>query len=384
MAEPSQSTSRVEPFLAHRTLPAPTVLPPRVRVLVMFGGQSAEHDVSRVSAANVLAALDRSRYEVVPIGISTTGRWTHAEEAVELLRGGNLHELGSHGLPVEGTDMDVLATIEASGADIPTVALPILHGPNGEDGTIAGLLELSQVAYVGSGVLGSALSMDKAKAKEVLALHGINQAAFATATEWELSEQWCAEMVDRLGFPIFVKPANMGSSVGVSKARDERELRSAITEALRFDERLVFEEFIDGREIEIGVLGNEHPRCSVAGEIRAGAEFYDYEDKYRDDAAELIIPAELTVAEMAEVERVALAAYRALRCEVLSRVDVFVHPTRGVLLNEINTFPGFTPISMFPRLWAASGLDYSALLDEMIRLALDRHERTSKRRGAQR
>ena len=141
---------------------------------------------------------------------------------------------------------------------------------------------------------------------------------------------------------------------------------------------------IDGREIEIGVLGNEHPRCSVTGEIRAGAEFYDYEDKYRDDAAELIIPAELTVAEMAEVERVALAAYRALRCEVLSRVDVFVHPTRGVLLNEINTFPGFTPISMFPRLWAASGLDYSALLDEMIRLALDRHERTSKRRGAQR
>ncbi len=320
-----------------------------------------------------MAALDPERYELVPVGIDRSGTWAIAHEATELLARSGADAPIS--LPTGGTAIEPQLALQ-SDAPSTTVVIPVLHGPNGEDGTIQGLLELADVAYVGAGVLGSALAMDKSKAKEVLAANGVAQARFRSAAEWEIDDDLLAEIAADLGFPIFVKPANMGSSVGVSKAVDAPGLAVAVAHALRFDERLVFEETVVGREIEIGVLGNNQPRCSVPGEIVPGADFYDYDDKYVDGSAKLVIPADLSADEIAALERLALRAYSALRAEVLARVDVFYEEGgRGFLLNEINTFPGFTPISMFPRMWQATGLSYSALLDEMIRLALERHAR---------
>ena len=343
---------------------------------MLFGGQSAEHDVSRLSAANVMAALDPARYDVVRIGIGRDGSWMLAGEPGD-------HPLdaapGLGGLAVAGPPVDVVPTVRrAAGtdADLPVVVLPVLHGPNGEDGTIQGLLELTGAAYVGSGVLGSAVSMDKAMAKTVLGAAGIPQARYRVARGWELTDELVADIAGDLGFPIFVKPANMGSSVGVSRAVDAAALDLAIDAALEHDEILVFEEAIVGRELEIAVLGNEEPRVSVPGEIIPAAEFYDYDDKYRDGAAKTVVPADLPPGAAEEMAELALRTYRALRAEGLARVDMFYDEGgRGFVVNEINTFPGFTPISMFPMLWGASGLGYSDLLDEMIRLALDRHAR---------
>ncbi|MFN8052023.1 MAG: D-alanine--D-alanine ligase family protein [Acidimicrobiales bacterium] len=370
-------------------LPAPrrpTELPPRVRVVVVFGGRSAEHDVSRLSAANVMAALDPERYEVVPIGIDRDGTWLLAAgHAADALPAGD--DAGLGGLRVAGPPVDALPELQARRADdLPVVVLPVLHGPNGEDGTIQGLLELADVAYVGTGVLGSSVSMDKAMAKTVLGAAGIPQARYRVAREWELLDPATAtdvldDIADDLGFPIFVKPANMGSSVGVSRAVDRDALDRAVADALDHDEIVVFEEAIVGRELEIGVLGNEFPRASVPGEIVPAAEFYDYDDKYRDGAARTIVPADLSPGAVAEMSELALATYRALRAEGLARVDMFYDEGgRGFVVNEINTFPGFTPISMFPMMWGASGLSYGDLLDEMIRLALDRHARRRRRR----
>jgi len=349
-------------------------------VVVLFGGRSAEHDVSRVSAANVVAALDPQRYEIVPVGIGRDGTWMLAGAPGELAAPSDratsdpaASDLG--GLAIAGPPLDVLPALQAS-ADLPLVVLPVLHGPNGEDGTIQGLLELTGVPYVGSGVLGSAVGMDKAMAKTVLGAAGIPQARYRVAREWDVDADLLADVAADLGFPIFVKPANMGSSVGVGKANDAAELAAAVDAALAFDELVVFEEAIRGRELEIAVLGNEAPRVSVPGEIIPAAEFYDYDDKYRDGAAKTVVPADLPPGAAAEMADLAVRTYRALRAEGLARVDMFYDEGgRGFLVNEINTFPGFTPISMFPMLWAASGLTYPELLDEMIRLALDRHAR---------
>jgi len=356
-----------------------------VRLVVLFGGRSAEHEVSRVSAAHVLAAVDPERYEVVPVGIDRDGRWSVSTSALAEL--GPDRRPPAAGLTVGGPDTDPLpvlrgdrAAATAGDAAPPTVVLPVLHGPNGEDGTVQGLLELADLPYVGSRVLGSALAMDKVAAKEVLAAHGIAQARFRSAAEWELDTELLDDIAGDLGLPLFVKPANMGSSVGVSKVTTRDQLGPAVVAALAHDELLVFEEGVVGRELEIGVLGNEAPRCSVPGEVVPAAEFYDYDDKYRDGAAQLIVPAALDAAERAAFEAVALAAFRALRCEGLARVDVFLVPGRGFLVNEVNTFPGFTPISMFPRMWEASGLSYPRLIDEMVRLALDRHARRHRGR----
>lgn len=340
---------------------------------MLFGGRSAEHEVSCVSAAHVLAAIDPDRYEVVAVGIDRDGRWSLAEGALASLGPQRVPPAG--GLDPSGPTVEPLPTLRGGDPATPTVVLPVLHGPNGEDGTVQGLLELADLPYVGSRVLGSALAMDKAAAKEVLAAHGIAQARFRSAYEWELNDGLDGRILEELGLPLFVKPANMGSSVGVSKVNDRAGLDAAIEAALTHDELVVFEEAVVGRELEIGVLGNEAPRCSVPGEVVPAAEFYDYDDKYRDGAADLLVPAPLDAEQIAAFEAVALAAYRALRCEVLARVDVFLEPRRGFLVNEVNTFPGFTPISMFPRMWQASGLDYPELIDEMVRLALDRHDR---------
>jgi D-alanine-D-alanine ligase len=264
-----------------------------------------------------------------------------------------------------------------------TVVLPLLHGPMGEDGTVQGLLELADVAYVGAGVLGSALAMDKAMAKQVLAANGIAQSRYRAFAEHELTPGMPAALAAELGLPCFVKPANMGSSVGVSKAHSVEELRDAITHALSYDEWVVVEEAVVGREIEVAVLGGLAPEASGVGEIVPGAEFYDYEDKYVTDGAQLLIPAPLTPEQTAEVRALAVRVFQVLRGDGLARVDFFLEEGgRGFLCNEANTMPGFTPISMYPKLWQAAGVSYPELIDRLVDLALERHGR--RRRNTKR
>lgn len=356
---------------------------PRTRLVVLFGGQSAEHEISRISARHVLAAVDPDRYDIVPIGISRSGRWGLAEATLAALAAGP--DALPDALEVDGPAVEVMAAIAPAPDAAPVVVFPLLHGPLGEDGTVQGLLEVAGVAYVGCGVLSSALAMDKAKAKEVLAANGIAQARWVTGHEDEIramgTAAFAARLADDLPFPMFVKPANMGSSIGVSKVRNLDELGTALDLALVHDEWLVVEEGIDGREIECAVLGNHHPRASLPGEVIPGADFYDYEDKYFSGEAQTRIPAALDPDVTAEVQALAVATYRALRGEGMARVDVFYeHPGRGLLVNEVNTIPGFTPISMYPKMWAASGLAYPDLIDELVRLALERHARRTARR----
>ncbi len=378
----------------------------RTHVIVIFGGESAEHDVSCVTAAHVLRALDPERYDVTTIGISRSGEWMLADDAMAALARGRdalPERLEATGRP--SSLGDVLAgtahTIARDAPDIArTVVLPLLHGPMGEDGTVQGMLDLAHVAYVGAGVVGSAVSMDKATTKRVLAAEGIPQPRFVALRADEVANTngdsratslAIRDAVTQLGLPLFVKPANMGSSVGVAKAKTLDEAVAAANAALAYDEWVLFEEAVTGREIEVAVLGNRDPRASVAGEIIPGREFYDYEDKYIGDGATLLIPAPLSEAESAEVRNMALQVFRAVRAEGMARVDFFYEQTRadgsagrGFLCNEINTIPGFTPISMYPKLWQASGVAYAELIDELIELALERHERRMRFRNTQR
>jgi D-alanine-D-alanine ligase len=345
-----------------------------IRLVVVFGGQSAEHDVSCVTASHVLAAADPERYRVEPVGITRDGRWVRADDARAALGAG--HRAMPAALAAAGTDIAPQAAVSPIEADETVVVFPLLHGPMGEDGTIQGLLELGGVPYVGAGVLGSALAMDKVSAKEVLAHHRIPQAAWRSLRIGERTEGTARELIDRLGLPLFVKPANMGSSIGVSKAHDPAQVQAGLDLAFSYDEFIVAEEAIVGRELEVAVLGNTELKVSVPGEIRPGAEFYDYGDKYEDGTADLLIPADLPDQVLVELEDLARRSFRALRVEGMGRVD-FLHEEdgRGLLLNEINTIPGFTPISMYPKLWEASGLPYAELIDELVRLAVERHRR---------
>ena len=346
----------------------------RTNLIVLFGGQSAEHDVSCVTASHVLRAVDQTRYSVTPIGISRDGQWALATDALAALTAANVampERLVAAGDALSPTPM--LASAQAAG---PVVVLPLLHGPLGEDGTVQGLLELLDVPYVGSGVLGSAVSMDKAVAKELCAFHRFEQAGWVSLRDHEVSAARLEAVIALLGLPVFVKPANMGSSVGVAKASSLAELRVAVDHALGYDEWIVIEEAIVGREIEVAVLGNLHPEASMPGEIVPGKDFYDYADKYLDDGAQLLIPAPLSEAETDEVRALAIKVYQALRCEGLARVDFFFEPNgRGFLINEVNTMPGFTPISMYPKMWQYSGLSYPELVNRLIELALERHQR---------
>ncbi len=363
-------------------MPSPAELPPRVNLVVLFGGQSAEHDVSRATAAHVLAALDPQRYDVRAIGITRDGQWVDAGDAarvqLEVIRRGQVADgpAIAAGLDVVGPPTHADPVLARGVDDAPTVVLPLLHGPLGEDGTVQGLLELADVAYVGAGVLSSAVSMDKAMAKTVLDAHGIPQARWKAYLEHEIGSGTVAEIVEAFGLPVFVKPANMGSSVGVTKAKTVADLTAAIETALGYDRVVVVEEAVVGREIEVAVLGNETPRASVAGEIIPGHEFYDFADKYIDGGAKLLIPAPLAEADAARVRELAVEVFRALRGEGLARIDFFFEEGgRGFLCNEANTMPGFTPISMYPKLWQATGVGYAELLDELVHLALDRHAR---------
>ena len=346
---------------------------------MLFGGESAEHDVSCTTAAHVLKAADPERYRITPIGISTAGQWALADGAARALEAGRDALPGR--LDPTGTDLSPTPMLaDATAGDEITVVLPLLHGPMGEDGTVQGMLELADVAYVGSGVLGSAVAMDKAMAKQILTAAGIPQARFRSFAEHEITPGLPNDLVADLGLPMFVKPANMGSSVGVSKASTVEAVRDAIEHALTYDETIVVEEAIVGREIEVGVLGNDDPQASVPGEIVPGEEFYNYDDKYVTDGAQLLIPAPLGDDAADEVRSLAIETFRALRCAGLARVDFFYEMDdsgngRGFLCNEVNTMPGFTPISMYPKLWIHSGVPYTELIDRLVDLALERHSR---------
>ena len=335
----------------------------RIHVVVLFGGQSAEHDVSCVTAAHVIKALDSTKYDITAVGITREGKWVVAQPQADVL-------------VADGEPTSITPIVEQARGDARTVIFPLLHGPLGEDGTIQGVLELANIAYVGTGVLGSAVAMDKGVAKQVLHANGIPQPKYVSLREAHVNEAALLHAADTLGLPVFVKPANMGSSVGVSKAHSIDEMRSAVQHALTYDEWVLIEEAVVGREIEVAVLGNVHARASTPGEIIPGNEFYDYADKYIGDGAQLIVPANLTADEVEAVQHLAIVIFHTLRAEGMARVDFFYEQHgRGFLCNEINTIPGFTPISMYPKLWQASGMSYPALLDELITLALDRFTR---------
>jgi D-alanine-D-alanine ligase len=385
----------------------------KLRVGILFGGRSGEHEVSLLSAASLLNAIDKQKYEVVPIGITKDGHWLTAEHAENLLQGKLMIE-PRHlraGDPETTSPAAVLARGEAvmvppepvhrqSGfvpfqSDAPLtrrasdrainvdIIFPVLHGTFGEDGTIQGLLELADIPYVGAGVLGSAAGMDKDIMKSLFIAAGIPIVKHVTILRgaWEKDAKKVVKLVEsKLKYPLFVKPANLGSSVGISKAHNRKELGPAIEEAAKFDRKIVIEQGVGGkkekaREIECSVLGNDEPVASVPGEIVPGKEFYDYAAKYVDEGSQLNIPAKLTKSQTKRVQDLAVAAFKAVDCSGLARVDFLMDPkTAKIYLNEINTMPGFTAISMYPKLWGASGLAYPDLIDRLIELGMERHK----------
>jgi D-alanine-D-alanine ligase len=349
-----------------------------VRVMVVFGGRSGEHEVSLASARAIMQALrDGGRHEVVPVGITREGRWISSEDPMRELESASKKMVGAGGSDETGLPAKAEEKVpEALGtAD---VVFPVLHGPYGEDGTIQGMLELAGIPYVGSGVLASAVGMDKLTMKKIFAHHGLPQVEWIglSRKEWEGDgDDWVRRIESSLGYPCFVKPANLGSSVGISKATDADELRRALDEAAALDRRLIVEAGVDAREVEVSVLGNERAEVSVPGEIVVkNNEFYDYEAKYAEGGMELVVPAGIPEETTAELRRVARTAYEAIDAAGMARVDFFLERATGrLLLNEINTIPGFTPTSVYSQLWAASGLPYEDLLDRLIELALERH-----------
>jgi len=341
---------------------------PKLRVAVLFGGKSAEHEVSLQSARNIMAAMDPQKYEVVPLAIAKSGQWLGTGQAQALLGG------GAPALPAApaGEALVALVSNPMQGVD---VVFPALHGPLGEDGTVQGLLKLANVPFVGSGVLGSAVGMDKDVMKRLLRDAGLPVGAFLVFTRGDLPDLTFERLAARLGVPFFVKPANLGSSVGVHRVDTPEQCLPALQDAFRYDRKILVEAFISGREIECAVLGNDHPKASVPGEVIPTHAFYSYEAKYLDEKGALLeIPAQLSPEVTARVQALAIETFKVLGCEGLARVDCFVQADGTVLINEINTLPGFTQISMYPKLWEASGLAYSDLIDQLIQLALERFE----------
>ena len=387
----------------------------KLRVGVLFGGRSGEHEVSLLSAASVIEAIDKKKYEVVPIGITKQGHWVTSGPAQQLLHGKGAGKHLRAGDPAATTPAAVLAKGEgiivppepltaekqsltpleesaAEGGRAPhaiavDVIFPVLHGTFGEDGTIQGLLELADLAYVGAGVLGSACGMDKDVMKRLFAAARLPIVKHVTIlrSEWERDPKGARRLMEKkLRYPVFVKPANLGSSVGISKVHGGRELAAAMEEAGAYDRKIVVEQGVGGvkgkaREIECSVLGNDQPRASVAGEIVPAQEFYDYNAKYLDEGSKLLIPAKISAAQQKKVQQMAIAAFQAVDCAGLARVDFLMDPKSGkVYVNEINTMPGFTSISMYPKLWAATGIAYPELIDRLIQLGLERHAEKKK------
>ncbi len=385
----------------------------KLRVGILFGGRSGEHEVSLLSAASVLKAIDRRKFDVVPIGITKEGHWLAAADARNLLDGDPIvaarrlragdpqatlgAQLLHQGIPTlfppeptegPGTEVAVPDGNRRMDGKSLDVVFPVLHGTFGEDGTIQGLFELAGIAYVGSGVLGSSAGMDKDVMKRLFAEAGLPIVKHVTLlrSDWEKSPRKATAQVEAaLKYPVFVKPANLGSSVGISKAHDRRELGPALDLASRYDRKLIVEQGVGGvklkaRELEVGVLGNDDPRASVVGEIIPGKEFYDYEAKYLSEGSVPVIPAKLSRSETKQIREMAVAAFRACDLSGLARVDFLMEPDgrRRIFLNEVNTLPGFTQISMYPKLWQATGVTYRDLITRLIELALERHQEKNR------
>ncbi len=362
----------------------------RKRIVVLFGGRSAEHEISCISARSVLEALDPERYEAVPIGITKEGRWhllPSGPPALAAGAAGALPEvtdsLGEDVSLDQEPGAHALVTEDGTRTEI-DVVFPVLHGPFGEDGAVQGMLELAGVPYVGAGVLASAVGMDKAVQKVLFAAAGLPVVDHEVVheREWEEDPEGVEARAAHLGFPLFAKPATLGSSVGISKVHAVGELHAGLQEALRYARKAVVERSVEGaREIECAVLGNDDPVASIAGEIvPRGHEFYDYEAKYLDDGgADLVIPASLPPEALEAVQRMAVAAFKAIDCAGMARVDFFLTIDGDLIVNEINTIPGFTSISMYPKLWQASGLSYAALIDRLVELAVERNELERKK-----
>ena len=356
-------------------------------VVLLFGGMSSEHEVSRVSVGNFVNNIDREKYEVLTVGITKEGRWLYTEATAAQMADGSWEELAGNMACVISPDRAdhgmILFTPEGHVEKVHVdVVIPVLHGLWGEDGTVQGLLELAGIPYVGCGVLASAVCMDKAVANALFEANGVPHTRWLAADRWEIEsdlEGVCEGVEKKLGWPVFVKPANAGSSVGITKAHDRDELKAAIRLALANDRKVVFEAFVDGHEVECAVIGSDPAVSTRPGEILAGAEFYTYDDKYKNGVSQVVIPARLPEEKLDEVKTYAAMAYTALGCEGLARCDFFVEKDTGrVLINEINTLPGFTPISMYPKLMEHEGLPVPALIDRLIELAL---ERTEKQHG---
>lgn len=351
----------------------------KIKVIVIYGGKSGEHEVSLRSARSVISAINKDKYEVVPLAVAKDGKWLSGPKAVEFLNSEKKIDKGNE-VVVRGDDLFLTQTGENSEE---TVVFPVLHGPYGEDGTIQGLLEMLNVPYVGCGVLGSALGMDKVVQKELFSFHKIPVVPFTYfyKHEWEKNkEDVIKKILNKLKFPIFVKPANLGSSVGISKAHDEKELKNAIFQALNYDSKILIEQGIENmRELEISILGNESPKCSLCGEVQPANEFYDYEAKYLNEDSVLTIPAKIPAHIQKQIGEYAIKAFKVLNCSGLSRVDFFLtKKTNLIYLNEINTMPGFTSISMYPKLWEASGVSYFELVEELIQLAIQKWDKKQK------
>lgn len=359
----------------------------KIRVGILFGGKSAEHEVSLQSAKNVVEVIDRERYEVVLIGLDKQGRWLLDDPSRYLLDSSDpklikLNE-GADRVALVPESNGRISNLSGDGFDTSVdVVFPILHGPFGEDGTVQGLLKLANVPFVGAGVLGSAVGMDKDVMKRLLREAGIPIGKFLVFRSSQGDPDY-GEVAGQLGTPLFVKPANLGSSVGISKVKSADEFGAALKRAFDFDNKILVEQYIQGREIECSVLGNEDPVASVPGEILPSHEFYSYEAKYIDeDGAALQIPAELSDKTTREIQRLAIKTFETLACEGLGRIDFFLKDDGAILVNEINTLPGFTSISMYPRLWESSGIPYRELIDRLIKLAIERFAREQKLKTA--
>jgi D-alanine-D-alanine ligase len=353
----------------------------KLRVGVIFGGKSAEHEVSLQSAKNIVDAIDKEKFEVTLLGIDKQGQWHINDASNYLLHAENpaliaLNHSNNNVALVPGQQSRQLIAADGAGAlGQLDVVFPIVHGTLGEDGSLQGLLRMANLPFVGAGVLGSAVSMDKDVTKRLLRDAGLAVAPFVTLTRANRNKYDFAQLSERLGLPLFVKPANQGSSVGVSRVQDRQQYEAAVALAFSFDHKVLVESAIVGREIECAVLGNDQPQASVCGEIVLNDEFYSYDTKYiNEQGAQVVVPAAISEAASDKIRQVALKAFRALDCLGMARVDVFLTADDNVIINEINTLPGFTNISMYPKLWAASGVDYRQLITRLIELALERHQ----------
>ena len=361
------------------------MMPDKITVMLVYGGKSAEHNVSLQTAYSVIQAIDKDKYEVQPIYINKLGDWLERPKVTGEIKDIKMltvsEENANHTAIAPISPLSRLNNTKLNEESPLPVVFPLLHGTNGEDGTVQGLFELLDVPYVGANVLASSVAMDKVVLRDLFQAYGFPQPQYQSFTHYELEKDptSCIQKVEsKLGYPCFIKPANAGSSVGISKCSNRSELEQGIHLALKYDRKIIIEKAVEGREIEIGVIGNDEPIASVAGEITYANEFYDYQSKYHDEQTQLIIPAQIPNEIYEQMKEIALTAYKAINCTGLARIDFFLTNDNQLMINEINTLPGFTPYSMFPQLWAHSGLSYPQLIDRLIEYAIERYEEKKK------